>query len=199
MNAERTRAKAAPVLRIVGGPAHGRLYPLDGERVVIGRVNGCDVVLPPLYVSKRHAAIERRPDGYYLQDLDGAAGTFVGGRKLAGPVRLEDGATFRVCDFVFAFHEDLDLIQDHDDTSTIVARLDAGASAPMRPAVDPEPTLRAVLRIVGDLGRALRLDEVLDRSLGGLFEIFPRAERGAVLLKGEPDDDLTVLCLSRPD
>src|SRR3954452_11670501 len=101
MNPERTRPKAAPVLRIVSGPAHGRLYPLDGERVVIGRVNGCDIVLPPPYVSKRHAAIERRPDGYYLEDLDSRAGTFLGGRKLAGPVRLEDGATFRVCDFVF--------------------------------------------------------------------------------------------------
>ena len=82
MNPDLTQQKTAPMLRIVSGPAYGRLYPLDGERVVIGRVNGCDIVLPPLYVSKRHAAIVRRRDGYYLEDLDSTAGTFVGNRKL---------------------------------------------------------------------------------------------------------------------
>ncbi len=190
MNPDLTQQKTAPMLRIVSGPAYGRLYPLDGERVVIGRVNGCEIVLPPPYVSKRHAAIERRPDGYYLEDLDSTAGTFVGSRKLTRAVRLEDGATFRVCDFVFAFHENLDLIHDGEDTSTIIASLAAGASASKRPSIDPEQKLLALLTIVRNLGRALRLDEVLDRTLGGLFKIFPQAERGAVLLKEGPDDDL---------
>jgi serine phosphatase RsbU (regulator of sigma subunit) len=190
MSTEKRKPRTTPMLRVASGPAHGRLYPLDGETVVIGRINGCEIVLPPRHISKRHAAIERRSDGYYLKDLGSMAGTFVGNRKLVEPVRLEDGASFRVCEFVFVFHEDLDIIDDRDDTSTIVASRDASAAGSDRPGVAPEPTLRALLTIVRDLGRALRLDEVLDRTLDGLFKVFPQAERGAVLLVGEADGDL---------
>ncbi|MCL2166790.1 MAG: FHA domain-containing protein [Clostridiales bacterium] len=44
-------------------------------------------------VSRRHAAIERRPDGYSLIDLSSSAGTFIDGQKLPPntPCRLQSG------------------------------------------------------------------------------------------------------------
>ena len=49
--------------------------------------------------------------------------------------------------------------------------------------VKPEAKFRA-LRLIGqELGGTLVLSEVLDRIFNSLFEIFPRAERGFVLLK----------------
>ena len=48
--------------------------------------------------------------------------------------------------------------------------------------VKPEVKFRA-LRLIGqELGGTLNLSEVLERIFNSLFEIFPRAERGFVLL-----------------
>lgn len=45
-------------------------------------------------VSRRHAAVERRADGYYIVDLASSAGTFLNGHKLPPnvPFRLESGS-----------------------------------------------------------------------------------------------------------
>ena len=50
-------------------------------------------------------------------------------------------------------------------------------------AADPEAKLQAVLEISKNLGQVLEFDVVLTRMLDGLFEIFPQAEEGFVLLK----------------
>jgi serine phosphatase RsbU (regulator of sigma subunit) len=55
--------------------------------------------------------------------------------------------------------------------------------------IKPEAKFRA-LRLIGqELGGTLVLGEVLDRIFNSLFEIFPRAERGFVLLR-DPNTDL---------
>jgi hypothetical protein len=49
----------------------------DNTNVVIGREAGCDLQLPDPGVSNRHASIEKKPDGYYIRDLDSANGVIV--------------------------------------------------------------------------------------------------------------------------
>ncbi|MGH7606444.1 MAG: FHA domain-containing protein, partial [Gemmatimonadales bacterium] len=44
-----------------------------------------------LDVSSRHAAIVRKPDGFWLQDLGSRNGTLVNGRRISGDVLLKDG------------------------------------------------------------------------------------------------------------
>src|SRR5262249_26302143 len=50
-------------------------------------------------------------------------------------------------------------------------------------AVRPEEKLRAVLEIARALGGTIDLDDVLRHVLESLFGIFPRAERGLILLR----------------
>jgi phosphoserine phosphatase RsbU/P len=46
-----------------------------------------------------------------------------------------------------------------------------------------EAKLAALMKINANLGRALALDEVLPKVLVSLFEIFPQADRGFVVMK----------------
>ena len=75
-----------PTLQIVNGPLTGRLFQLDRELTIIGRNPDCDLILPPKSVSRKHAAILRKPAGFELKDIGSTRGTFVNGQKLTAAV-----------------------------------------------------------------------------------------------------------------
>lgn len=64
---------------------------LAGDRLVIGRDPGCDIVVPGRLVSRDHAAIICAGRTYTLEDLGSRNGTTVNGQPLAGPRILRDG------------------------------------------------------------------------------------------------------------
>ncbi|TDA65674.1 MAG: FHA domain-containing protein [Clostridia bacterium] len=70
-------------------PANGRQFVL-GEQTVIGRWRSNDVVIGEEYVSGRHAAIYRRDNAYWLEDLGSTNGTYLNGRPVHRPTRLSD-------------------------------------------------------------------------------------------------------------
>lgn len=61
----------------------------------IGRAATCELPLPEAGVSDQHAAIERRPDGYYLCDLDSATGVRVNDQPVRQH-RLSSGDEFEI-------------------------------------------------------------------------------------------------------
>jgi predicted component of type VI protein secretion system len=81
-------------LRITDGPAQGKTLELDGE-IVIGRENA-DLTIADPELSRRHAAV--RPDGeaVEIEDLGSLNGTFVDGKRIEGPARLESEATIKM-------------------------------------------------------------------------------------------------------
>lgn len=56
-------------------------YTFDKDRVVIGRLPGCDVVIENLALSREHAAITRDHGEWVVRDLGSSNGTFVNGQK----------------------------------------------------------------------------------------------------------------------
>lgn len=52
-------------------------------QVAIGRIAGCELQLVEDGVSDRHAALDRRADGYYLRDLGSANGVRINGQLVA--------------------------------------------------------------------------------------------------------------------
>lgn len=77
-------------LRVLTGDQAGRVVRVRGERFVVGREEGCDLVLADALVAEEHAAFELTPDGgYALVDLGSKGGTFVATRRLRGRVELE--------------------------------------------------------------------------------------------------------------
>lgn len=69
-----------------------------GEAVVLGRSPAeADVVLAHHQVSRKHAQIEYREDGIYLQDLKSSNGVMLGGVRIGGnPIELRVGMTITI-------------------------------------------------------------------------------------------------------
>jgi len=65
--------------------------------VTIGRGEQNDLVLDgDEFASGRHARIEARGDGIWVQDLDSTNGTFVNGARVVGAERMSPGDVLRV-------------------------------------------------------------------------------------------------------
>lgn len=75
----------------------GGEFPLNSAPVTVGRGGQNDLVLDgDEFASARHARIEVRGDGVWVQDLESTNGTFVNGSRVAGAQRLDDGDVLRV-------------------------------------------------------------------------------------------------------
>jgi serine phosphatase RsbU (regulator of sigma subunit)/pSer/pThr/pTyr-binding forkhead associated (FHA) protein len=82
---------------------------------------------------------------------------------------------------------------DDDDRSSIISTLDAGSSSSdLRLNVKPETKLKAILEISKALTRALDLEQVLDKTLDGLFRIFQQADEGFIMLRDQEKNKLVV-------
>ena len=95
------RAVAAPRGRlvVVDSPAldEGDELILDSAPLTLGRGGQNTVALDgDEYASARHARVEARADGLWVEDLGSTNGTFVNGARVTTPRRLEPGDLLRV-------------------------------------------------------------------------------------------------------
>jgi hypothetical protein len=82
-------------LYITAGPGVGRSFSL-GEATRIGRGAGSEVRLFDPEVSREHAAIYRYDQGFAVNDLGSANGTFVNDRRITEAVWVQPGDTIRI-------------------------------------------------------------------------------------------------------
>lgn len=81
-----------PVLIVYEGAMAGSRWPLDRERITIGRAPDCDIVILERQVSRYHVRIEHDGEGYLLRDLGSKNGTIVNDESVREqPYRLRDG------------------------------------------------------------------------------------------------------------
>jgi diguanylate cyclase (GGDEF)-like protein len=73
---ERTGGDDGGYLVMIYGPALGQRWPVDRE-LLIGRDEGCDVVVPLDTVSRRHCVVSIEGDEARVRDLGSTNGTFV--------------------------------------------------------------------------------------------------------------------------
>ena len=75
----------------------GEAYELDATQLTVGRGANNDLALEnDEFASARHARIEPRRDGVYVEDIGSTNGTFVNGIRLARERRLAPGDVVRV-------------------------------------------------------------------------------------------------------
>lgn len=73
--------------------ASDKSWPITCYETSVGRSRSCDVVFTNSTVSRSHAVIALRPDGFYVFDTESKAGVYVNGEKIDKKARLEHGDT----------------------------------------------------------------------------------------------------------
>ena len=92
----------ALVIRAGGGRV-GESFPIDGERMSIGRRPDSEVFLDDVTVSRDHALLIHRSDQWYLDDCGSLNGTYVNRSRIESH-RLEEGDEVQIGKYKLTFH-----------------------------------------------------------------------------------------------
>jgi len=113
------------------GPTTGKVFPLEGEEIIVGRDASSGVAINDAEVSRKHARLSLQGPAYAIQDLGSTNGTFVNSQRIATTQVLNPGDTV-------SFGENIVLQYDvvFDPNATMVA-------SPKTP-VTPMPALKPV-------------------------------------------------------
>lgn len=192
-------------LVVLTGSQEGRVCVLE-EVCVIGRHVDCDIQLEDDAVSRRHARITLEGDEYYVEDLGSSNGTFVNGSRIQR-AKLSEGDTIKVSHCVMAFRVGarreatavtvvegpVGIGEPPRHSSTITQPAEAGggllhdttAVRSLDQLQGLHEKLLTVTRFSKEVRSTLNLKALLGKVLGLLFEIFPQAQRGFVMLRDD--------------
>jgi len=179
-----------PHLRLASGHGPAEWFALRGERVVVGRSRECELILPDVLLSRRHAELVRSSAGWVLRDLGSLNGTRLNGVRVMRDTLLHDGDVVEIADWSLAYRDN----ELPSDPAAAVAdvRLRDVTELATRSYVETDKLVRQS-RILSVLTRAAAAvvsmptaGELLDTLLGHVLEAVP-ASRGLVaLFEGEP-------------
>ena len=93
-----------PALVVRAGDRAGEHFLLGDSRVTIGRSSGADILLDDITVSREHARVVRRPDGFYIEDADSLNGTYVNRRRIESH-KLDDGDEIQIGKYKLSYLE----------------------------------------------------------------------------------------------
>lgn len=139
-----------PFLQAIEGVLTGQKFVVpDMDRVIVGRYEIYDLVVPDPSISRKHFAIEKRVEGYYVVDLGSLNGTQLNGHRVS-TAKLEENDSISAGQTVLTFHEgegatvapaeeaELETISDDDIIVDPDAGLASPATIPMKAASPPE-------------------------------------------------------------
>ncbi len=181
-----------------------RFLVLNRERFTIGRMDENDLVLQDHTVSRNHAELLLRPEGWYIRDLGARNGVSVNGQLVKESV-LAEGDTVTLGLFELKFEQELsEKVQLKSGgqvlpipEGTIIRSVDEirnqlQAASMVQPAgADPEQVGRLarngrILAVLSNMSRTLisatDLSEVLEKIMDVTFQ-HVQAQRGVLLLE----------------
>lgn len=85
-----------PVIVWLDGSLSNPHWLVDRASMVLGREDGCDIVIPVRQISRQHLRIRTDGGACLIEDLRSKNGTWVNGYRLTGLRQLEDGDEIRV-------------------------------------------------------------------------------------------------------
>ena len=201
------------LLRLIKGFSPGKTFNLTAQSYTLGRGHDCEIQLEVAAVSRRHVRIFRQGEDYYIEDLKSRNGTLLNNMPVHEAVKLNHRDRIQICTIVMYYYADG---MEHDpaeieefqarildaepsDKSSFMATFDMlKQKNPLgQTSVSAEVKLRALVEIGRHLGEAVKLEEVLNRILESLFDIFPQADRGIIVLREMNTDRLVPKALKQ--
>ena len=85
-----------PVIVWLDGSLSNPHWVVDQAEMVLGRDDGCEIVIPVRQISRQHLRIVMDGGACIIEDLRSKNGTWVNGYRLTGMRQLEDGDEIRV-------------------------------------------------------------------------------------------------------
>lgn len=182
-------------------------YELDGAEATLGRHPDCDIQLQSNMVSRKHARVFEEGGQYYVEDLGSGNGTFLNGKKIEGRTALNHEDRVKLGPLLLRFEAkqpekapvpaaaaaasaataatiafNLELASGEDDSATVMDAVDNTSGFGLLDA-QPEAKLKGILEIARSLAGTADLEALLPKILETLFNVFPQADRGCILLK----------------
>jgi len=182
-----------PEITVQSADGKKRRVPLEKDRYSIGRSRESDIFLPDQWLSRHHAEIRQRPDGYYVLDLGSKNGTLLNNGRLASEKRLDDGDVITLGEHVLTFSRGVSEDEEEfDPIGTHIFPAREMSDVATKPSIDPTELQRQnrilgiLTQVTSELLRNRPLPELFELILNLLFKTVP-AERGAILLlEGTP-------------
>jgi pSer/pThr/pTyr-binding forkhead associated (FHA) protein len=87
-----------------GGGRVGQSWPLDRERLTIGRSPDAEIFLDDVTVSRNHAVLQRRGGEWLLDDAGSLNGTYVNRRRIEETHTLAEGDELQVGKYKLTYH-----------------------------------------------------------------------------------------------
>lgn len=176
----------------------GQAFPYELKQFPsrIGRHPDCDIQVDANMVSRFHAQIVRAEKDFLLEDLASGNGTFLNARQLEHhqPHVLKHGDRIKLGPIKFRFEDEeaaqgpagmvMGLDLDEGGTSTIMGSASARGYGMFE--VRPEEKLKGILKINQSLAGMVEIQNIAPKILDTLFEIFPQADRGSILIQDDP-------------
>ncbi len=192
-----------PRLVFTSGPNKGQIFEL-GERSVLGRSADCQIYISDLSVSREHACVVHTDDGYVVEDLGSGNGTRVNGTRVIHQV-LRSGDELKIGDCQLRYLAEGEEPKQWVSLATVVAEQEeelmrGGTATPLGPFKAPaeasrdellehlnrvQRMLEALLAVASATGSVLEPSRLFTKILDYLFDLFPDADRGFLMLLDE--------------
>lgn len=181
MPTDEPRVPEGPHLILHEADGEETVLALEDDAVTLGRRTSNDIQILEPTVSREHARIGMEgEDGWIIEDLDSAHGTFVNDMRIRKrPLRHNDRIRLAKAEgqtLIFRTHQEFSDLMETAES--------------LEPTAENLRNLWALLEISKALNSSLRLDDVLNKVIEAVLAL-TRAERGMLLL-GEDADDLKV-------
>jgi len=156
----------------------------------VGRSRDCELILPDVLLSRRHAELLHSDAGWLLRDLGSLNGTRLNGTRVTRDTLLRDGDVVEIADWSLAYRD----AEAPSDPAMAEGdpRLRDVTELATRSYVETDQILRQS-RILSVLTRAAAAvvsmptaAELLDTLLGHVLEAVPASRGSVTLFEGEP-------------